>query len=298
MNETMRAKTNIPQQSVQREGFPTTSLGGIEVSRLVVGTNWINGYSHKTAAADQGIKDYNRLDRTNAAHMLSVYLDAGVNVILGGISPLVYDAVHEAEDKTGRKMYIINTPHFDTAGTPDALRAAERAFDEDRRNGVTFCWPFNCTVEELLNKRDHTIERLPDYLRMIRERGMIPGLSAHMPEVLTYATEQRYDIEGCIQIYNCLGFLMQMEVETVHQNIWDAHKPVLTIKPMAAGRITPLVGLNFVWNTIRPQDLVCAGCMTPGEALEVIEISRAAIERRRPQTFQRGSLGEVNSPLV
>jgi len=75
---------------------------------------------------------------------------------------------------------------------------------------------------------------------------------------------------------------MQIEVETVHKIIWQAKKPVITIKPMAAGHLNPFVGLNFVWNTIRPQDMVAVGCMTAEEAHEAVEYSLAAIERRPP----------------
>jgi hypothetical protein len=49
---------------------------------------------------------------------------------------------------------------------------------------------------------------------------------------------------------------------------------------MAAGQLRPLQGLTFVWNTIRPQDMVTVGTMTPKEAAEVIEISLAILERR------------------
>ena len=122
---------------------------------------------------------------------------------------------------------------------------------------------------------------------MIRENGMIPGLSAHMPEIITYADQNGYDVETYIQIYNASGFLMQIEVETVNRIIWEAKKPVLTIKPMAAGHLNPFVGLTFVWNTIRPQDMVAVGCMTPGEAEEVIEYSLAAIEHRRANVSGR-----------
>ena len=59
---------------------------------------------------------------------------------------------------------------------------------------------------------------------------------------------------------------------------------------MAAGRCTPYVGFNFVWNTIRPCDLVTVGCFDPEEAEEDIEISLAAIERRRPNLERRASL--------
>ncbi len=38
---------------------------------------------------------------------------------------------------------------------------------------------------------------------MIRQHGMIPGLSAHMPELILYSDENEYDVETYIQIYNC-----------------------------------------------------------------------------------------------
>jgi hypothetical protein len=138
--------------------------------------------------------------------------------------------------------------------------------------------------------------RLPDYLAMIRERGMMPGLSAHIPELILFSDEQGYDVETYIQIYNCLGYLMQIEVEYIYKVIWGAKKPVMTIKPMAAGRTTPFVGLSFVWNTIRPHDMVTVGCMTPEEAAEDIEYSLAAIEHRMHRVEGRKSTAK--SPIM
>ena len=140
-----------------------------------------------------------------------------------------------------------------------------------------------------MNKNLHKIVRLDDYTDMIRQEGMIPGLSAHMPELITYSDDNGYDVETYIQIYNCMGFLMQVEIETVASIINNAKKPVMTIKPMAAGRVTPYVGLNFSWNTIRPCDMVTVGCTHPDEAAEDIEISRAALEHRFPDIGKRAS---------
>ncbi len=100
-------------------------------------------------------------------------------------------------------------------------------------------------------KNARAIPRLPDYLSMIREHGMIPGLSAHMPELVVFSDLNGYDVETYIQIYNSAGFLMQVEIEYVHSIIWGARKPVMTIKPMAAGRLSPFVGLTFAFTTIR-----------------------------------------------
>jgi hypothetical protein len=57
----------------------------------------------------------------------------------------------------------------------------------------------------------------------------------------------------------------------------------MTIKPLAAGRLLPVVGLAFVWNTIRDCDMVTIGTTTPAEAREVIEISLDLLEKRLPE---------------
>jgi len=83
-----------------------------------------------------------------------------------------------------------------------------------------------------------------------------------------------------------------VEIESVARIIHAAKKPVIAIKPCAAGRTTPYVGLNFAYNAIREQDMVCIGCLNANEASEDVEIARAAIERRLPNLTNR------NSPLV
>ena len=58
---------------------------------------------------------------------------------------------------------------------------------------------------------------------------------------------------------------------------------------MAAGRGSPFVGMNFVWNTLRPCDMMTVGCWDPEEAEEDVEISLAALERRMPDIGKRSS---------
>jgi hypothetical protein len=111
---------------------------------------------------------------------------------------------------------------------------------------------------------------------------MIPGLSTHMPETIIYADAMGADVETYIQLYNAAGFLMQVEADWVMRVIRQAHKPVMTIKPLAAGKLLPVVGLAFVWNTIRDQDMVTVGTTTPDEAREVIELSLDLLNRRIP----------------
>ena len=72
-------------------------------------------------------------------------------------------------------------------------------------------------------------------------------------------------------------------------SLWNAKKPVMTIKSMAAGRCTPFVGLTFNYATIRPCDMVTVGAFSAAEVHEDVEIAMAALERRRPILGRRSS---------
>lgn len=272
--------------------FPRTTVAGIDMPRMIAGTNWILGYSHTSSSADQMIVKRNK-NREAIVSMLRAYNEYGINAVMGpfGDNPVLADAVHQAEDELGGKIIIVDTPIVNVDDSAEARREAEARFRQSRELGATFCLIHHSSAEQLVNKNLKAIPRLPDYLKMIREQGMIPGLSAHMPELIIYSDLNEYDVETYIQIYNCMGFLMQVEIESVIKIIHAAKKPVITIKPCAAGRTTPFVGLNFSYNTIREQDMVCIGCFNEEEAAEDIEFARAAIERRLPRNEGR------NSPL-
>jgi len=270
--------------------FPRTTVGGVSVSRLIIGTNWFLGWSHTGAAADSMIRRRNATPEA-LAEIIEVYLQAGVDTLMG---PLVGQqnlatAIAMAEDRTGRRIIKVDTPIINVNDSAAARKEAAATITASAKNGAAFCFPHHSSAEQLVSKNRQSIDRLPDYLKMIRDNGMIPGLSAHMPELIIYSDLNSYDVETYIQIFNCAGFMMQVEIEYIHKVIWGAKKPVMTIKPMAAGRVTPFVGLSFAWNTIRPCDMVTVGCMTPEEAAEDIEISLAALERRPPNLEGRSS---------
>lgn len=270
--------------------FPRTTVGGVSLSRMIIGTNWILGYSHTSPAADCMIQRKNH-NVAAVASIFETYLHAGVDTVMGPFvgNQLLMDAVKAAQDRTGKPMIIVDTPIINVDDNADARKEAEAVIAASSKQGATFCLPHHSSVEQLVNKNKQTIERLPDYLQMIREHGMIPGLSCHMPELVVYSDFNGYDVETYIQIYNCMGFLMQVEVEYIHKVIWNAKKPVMTIKPMAAGRVSPFVGLTFSWHTIRSSDMVTVGCLTQEEAAEDIEISLAALENRPPVLEGRSS---------
>jgi hypothetical protein len=260
--------------------FPRTTVGGVSLPRLIVGSNWFLGYSHTSLAKDKFIKEYQ--DKARIASILEVFLNAGIDAVMAPPSSLLESAIRQAEDRTGKSMIRILTPIFNVAPGGPTEQEPGVMFDQCKNLGATFCLPHQCVTDALIDRRGGIIRDLAIYTKMIRERGMIPGLSTHMPESVVYSDRMEADVATYVQLYNAAGFLMQVEADWVMRIIHEAKKPVMTIKPLAAGRLLPVVGLAFVWSTLREQDMVTIGTTTPDEAKEVIELSLDLLYHERP----------------
>jgi hypothetical protein len=261
--------------------FPRTMVGGVSLPRLLIGSNWFLGYSHTSLAKDRFIKDLQTRERI--AQILAVFLQNGIDAVMAPPSRLLEEAILDAEDQTGRQMVRILTPIFNIAPGGEAENEPGPMLDLCKKLNATFCMPHQCVTDALLDRREGKIRDLDVYTQMIRERGMVPGLSTHMPETPIYADRQGADVETYIQIYNAAGFLMQVEADWVQRIIANAQKPVMTIKPLAAGRLLPIVGMAFVWSTIREQDMVTIGTTTADEAREIIDISLDLLAHQMPE---------------
>jgi hypothetical protein len=261
--------------------FPRTLIGGVSLPRLLVGTNWFLGWSHTSLAKDNFIKEYQTRQRIVA--ILNVFLEYGIDAVMGPLSSHLDDSIREAEQHNGCRITRIYTPAFSLDAGAAPAEQPESVFDQCAAMGATFCMPHQSVTDALIDRRAGVIRDLDLYTRMIRARDMLPGLSTHMPEAVIFADRMEADIETYIQLYNSAGFLMQVEADWVMKVIREAKKPVMTIKPLAAGHILPVVGLAFVWNTIRDRDMVTIGTTTPDEAREVIELSLDLLDRRIPE---------------
>ncbi|MFN2286355.1 MAG: hypothetical protein ACK2UQ_18200 [Anaerolineae bacterium] len=264
--------------------FPRTNVGGVSVSRMIIGTNWFLGYTHCTAAKSRSVERIVTNPKA-IADIIAVFLRAGVDTIMcPHTTTCMYEAIQEAEQRVGRKIIVIETPSFPTnKRTPfDGfdVGACERILDEEVRKGVTFSMPHTSTTDVMVDKCTREIRQMDVICRLIRERGMIPGLSTHIPETVIYADETGLDVETYIQPFNLMGYLMQLEVDWVGRIIQKAKKPVMTIKTMAAGQIRPYQAMTFVWNAIRDCDMVTVGTMAPEEAQELVDLSLEVLERR------------------
>jgi hypothetical protein len=142
------------------------------------------------------------------AALLSAYMEQGVDTFMAPFKgeTKILDAIKMTEEKFGRKMILVDTPVINVDDNAAARKEAEETIKASKELGATFCFPHHTSVEQLMNKNKRAIPRLPDYLSMIRENGMIPGLSAHKRKISVYLP--RNELHSGFKRKNSVYFLL------------------------------------------------------------------------------------------
>jgi hypothetical protein len=246
--------------------FPTTKIGGIELSRLLIGSNPFGGFSHFSNARDEWLKKYFSVERI--VEVLATCSARGLNGFVSGVVPKFYDALRMHEDQTGRKLHWIITP----GGGSMIAETIEEEIDWCAKHGGEFILPHPCWSDVRLVPSKNEIIGFDDIIKRIRGLGLIPGVSTHRPETVVVCDRRPYDVETYIQILNPIGFLMTLETDWCARVIQQADHPTICIKPLAAGRVLPPTGFKFAYDNCKAVDTVAAGFMSPEEANEDIDI--------------------------
>jgi len=249
--------------------FPATSIGGVEVSRMLCGTNTFFGYSHFSKARSTWLRRYFTEDRIS--EVMQACAERGITGIVSPPEPRMPGLLERVKKATGVTMRWIATPGKATAEEtrPDIDWCAEA--------GAEVCMLHPTFTDRHLHTAGNEITGAQELLTHIRSRGMIPGLCTHKPETLRVATEVGYDVEVFILPFNVAGFLMPLETDWVGRLIRETPKPVICIKPLAAGRVMPPSGIPFVYQYSKRIDMMCIGMLSPEEVEEDVAIARAAV---------------------
>ena len=251
--------------------FPTTLIEDLEISRLIVGTNWFLGFSHFSVAKSRWIKEHMTIERI--VEVMCVFARNGINAVMSIQGPTMKEAIHRVKEETGVEMHWICTPGGE--GVEDLMPGIE----ESAEMGASVCMPHQHWTDGNMIVNQKRIIGLEKVTERIRELGMIPGLSTHRPKTVVVCDSAGYDVATYIQMYNAIGFLCQVETDWIARIINQTRKPIMCIKPLAGGRILPPTGLSFVYDSIKPIDMVCIGTMSTYEAEDDIRIVRELLAR-------------------
>ncbi len=262
--------------------FPRTNIGGINISRLVIGSNPFGRFSLFSHARDVWLRKYFSVERI--VEVLEAASARGLNAFLSGPGTKFYEALRVHEDRTGRKIHWICTPGIGDAQIGESI---EDQIDWCAKHEVDYVLPHPCWTDVRLLSAKTEIVGFDDIIKRVRDHGMIPGVSTHRPETIVVCDKRPYEVETYIQILNSIGFLMAVETDWCSRIIRKARHPVLCIKPLAAGRILPPTGFKFSYDNCKPNDAVVAGFLSPEEAVEDIDICLEILTgTKRPEELQ------------
>ena len=152
--------------------LPVTNIGGIEISRMICGSNPFFGHSHFTQARSTWQKRYFTVERI--VEVLEKCSEFGINGVISGPVERLPQARRTLEDKTGRHIHWFCTP----GGSLEEFKEGIAWCGE---HDVTFCMPHPSFTDAHIIRSESKIVGLEDCLKMIRDLGMIPGVSTHRP---------------------------------------------------------------------------------------------------------------------
>jgi hypothetical protein len=256
---------------------PKMKFGDVEISRLVLGCNPLNGNSHFNASYSSAMREWYTVDRGCAVmHRANAFGINAFNYSNKGRCPEDWERF-KAE---GGKMYLIAGDSSDDDPVtvarnlkPHALHRQGEVVDVAFRNG--------------------TMNTVREWCKRVRDTGVKVGVATHKPEVIALAEEQGWDVDyyaGCVynrtrsdeewrKVLN--GELLEMPREIYIQSdparmykvMRQTPKPCFAFKILAAGRIAGggiEQAFRTAFSSIKPIDGVFVG-MFPRDKDEVKE---------------------------
>lgn len=206
--------------------FPTIDIEGVKVPKALIGVNSFFGWSHTSRGRDEWIRKYFTTQRV--AEVFAHCIKLGLYGVFGPVYPKLHDAIKMAEDMTGQGMLFLSTTFGPKETTEEQVKSAKEI-------GSPICCIHGGWTDgwELA---DGKLKGFEDYLRIIREEGLIPGVACHDSDRIKIIEQCGYDCAVFATPVNKMGFYMIPSKESALETIANCSKPVIAIKPLASGR--------------------------------------------------------------
>jgi hypothetical protein len=236
------------------------TLKNLSVSRIILGSNPISGFSHQGKEADLQMRRFFTTSRIKDLFFQAEKL--GINTIIGRTDAFLTRVLFEYWDEGGKLQWFAQTcPEFG-----DPLNSVNRAY----ASGAKACYIHGGVMDHLFAKGE--LDTVKPVIDEIRNRGMLVGVAGHLPEVHAWANQNLdLDFHMC-SYYNPIpreksaehvsGFsehYLEEDRQRMMQLIPQITKPVVHYKIFAAGRSEPKQAITFAASQMRRGDMVCIG---------------------------------------
>jgi hypothetical protein len=260
---------NAATQGAEFPLLPTVKFGKFDVTRLIVGSNPLYGYSHFNRTLDQLMREWYTQDRK--MEVLHACERQGINTwqLHYNDQPLADFKRYRAE---GGKMQLILLADFALMKDPKLLPEAAKL------GPLGIGHHGNRTDERFRNGEKGKIR---DFLKAVRDTGVMVGLSTHNPAVIDTAESEGWDVD----YYQCCLYRVSRTAEEARAEFGEApigetfmekdparmcrvirqtKKPCLAFKLFGAGRASGSPedverAFRFALGGIKPSDAVIVG---------------------------------------
>lgn len=248
--------------------LPLVPFGPHQLSRLIVGANPINGGSHLSRFVNAAMKSYFTPERVLA--MLDHCQASGINTWQSG--PQNLDLYQRHRESGGELHYVSlasendQDPHvLDRIAEAGAIAVAHHGETTDRffKNGE--------------------IGKVEDYVKKLRDTGLMAGVSTHMPAVVDHIESAGWDLDFymcCVyerhrtrqELKQLLGYVpvpvrevyLEEDPPRMFAAMQNTSKPCLAFKILAAGRLCDRQedvekAFRETFEQIKPNDAVIVG---------------------------------------
>jgi hypothetical protein len=240
--------------------MPTIKLGGLEVSRLILGSNPFWGFWHGNPRKPQSYTQERRKAVMDAAAA------QGITAIWAPGYKEWIALWKDYKEKGGKLETWI--------GQPDGYKevSLEKQITACAKNGGKAVCIQGVNVDEAMEKKDY--EKLKRWLGLIKDYGLPAGLASHRPESILRAEDEGLAAEFYHLTLGVPDAFDSDARDRTLKTVQQIDKPLVVFKVFGAGRFEPKSAFPYVMKAIRRKDGLCVGVDNPAQVAENAEFMR------------------------
>ena len=271
----------------EHSAIPTIPFGEHQVTRLIMGGNPFAAYSHFSPEMDTEMREWYTPERV--VEVLQQAQAAGINTVQarGDYHRILYPI--ELFRRAGGQLHWIAQTASEMHDVFQNIRILGAA-------GAIGIYHHGSATDKFW--KAGKIDQVEDYLKCMRDQGVMVGMASHMPEVIQYAEDKGWDLDFYMTCFYNLSRIERHSMlvtgrfqkeefrlsdrDDMTKVIRHTDKLCLAFKILGASRLcdTPeatQAAFDYAYQNIKPTDAVVVG-MFPKHRDQVVENVQHALQ--------------------
>jgi hypothetical protein len=228
--------------------MPKIRLGGLEVSRLILGSNPFFGYAHQQGDLGKQMVEYYTDERI--MQVLDSAAEVGITTVTAPPDVRWANLYKQYLEKGGKLHTWIAQCHGNPA---KMLQEIDRAVDGGAK--AVFIQGHRTEDHFAAGK----IDVVRSWVEHIKSHKVPAGLAAHRPDVHPTAEKEGFPTDFYFQCFFRPDTYLPEERELAIATIRQITKPMIGYKLLAAGRLKPEEAFAYALKHLAPKDGMCVG---------------------------------------